>query len=132
MLFRGLAGFARNARVASYAVFAPDLTATVGYACVALDLFVPTGCFSPDSLRRFHPVRDGRPPWSELDQRTPERKRRKLETPAADDAEVLQLSRVTFVLDDSCNNGKGNGLAFVRRMARPLALFVAHCVLQAM
>ena len=85
---------------------------------------MPPNCFDPHALRRLNPTRDSRPPWPEIDPRTPERKRRRLDSAShiLDDG-LLQLSRVTFVLDDSCASGKGNGLAFATSHASTLASF---------
>lgn len=78
----------------------------LNYSVIAFNVFLPLDCYSSLNLKALNPCYNFKPPFPEVDPR--------LQSSAVtNEGKVLQLSRLTIVLDEKCVGGKGNGAAFV-------------------
>jgi ribonuclease P/MRP protein subunit RPP1 len=83
------------------------LVNTVGYSTIAFNTVVPINGFDSATISGYNPCYDHQPVFPELGTRN-------ADTSKGQQA-VLQLSRLTVMLDErSMNGGKGNGIMFVR------------------
>lgn len=80
----------------------------VGYSTIAFNVVLPPGTFNVSTVAALNPCFLAKPLFPELDPRTADTGKAK--------KTVLQLSRLTVLLDESSlNGGKGNGSLFVSR-----------------
>lgn len=77
----------------------------VGYSTIAYNVTIPPKAFDSHTIADANPCYRAAPPFPDLDPRTAGEGKKT----------VLQLSRVTVVLDETgLSGGKGNGSMFVR------------------
>lgn len=80
---------------------------TVGYSTIAFNVTLPLNSYDPNTIANYVPCHSQLPAFPDLDTRTAN---------TSNGAKtVLQLSRLTVVLDEKSVNGggKGNGSCFV-------------------
>jgi hypothetical protein len=76
----------------------------VGFSTIAFNLLLPPSAgFDPSAVHALDPCSGGRPPFPDLDGQGTDK--------------ILQLNRLTVMIDEGCLGGKGVGAIFVREIS---------------